>query len=249
MAVSVSDFEAGVCLIDKPENVSSFSMVSAVRRLLRIKKVGHAGTLDPFASGLLIICAGRKATRMISEFMDGEKEYIACLALGVRTETFDTEGKIISKKSVGEIPAERITKCLGHFTGYQKQVPPAYSALKHKGKPLYYYARQGIKIEKPARDIFIRELQWLDKRALVSGDTAEIFVKVACSKGTYVRSLADDIGTALGCGAHLKSLRRTKSGCFSVENAVKGQLLYEHEALQLLMTNMISVEEVSKLLQ
>ncbi len=249
MADSRKEFEAGVCLIDKPENVSSFAMVSAVRRLLKIKKVGHAGTLDPFATGLLVICAGRKATRLISKFMDGEKEYLACLALGIRTETLDTEGKIIAQQKVGEITGDRIKKCLVRFTGKQKQVPPAYSALKHKGKPLYHYARQGIKIEKPPRDIFIRELEWMDERALVSGDIAEISIRVVCSKGTYIRSLADDIGTALGCGAHLKSLRRTKSGCFSVENAVKGHLLREKEALEQLMSRMISVEDVSKLLQ
>ncbi len=236
-------------MVDKPENISSFAMVSRVRRILGIKKVGHAGTLDPFASGLLIICVGRKATRMISSFMEGEKEYLATICLGISTETFDPEGRITARQPVGEIAADKIKECLAGFTGRQKQVPPAYSALKHKGKPLYHYARQGIKIEKPARDIFIRRLDWQDQRPSVSGDTAEITVRVVCSKGTYIRTLADDIGRQLGCGGYLKMLRRTKSGCFSVKNAVKGQALQEREALDTLMSGMITVEEASGLLQ
>lgn len=236
-------------VVDKPAGVSSFKMVSGVRRALKMKKVGHAGTLDPFATGLLVICAGRKATRMISQFMDGEKEYIATLCLGVQTETLDPEGDVIARTPVGEISAEKIEQTIGLFTGEQLQSPPAYSALKHKGKPLYHYARKGIKIKKEPRKILIRELEWLDKRDQVSGETAEITIRVVCSKGTYIRTLGDDIGKALGCGAYLTALRRTRSGFFSVENSVAGEALWKDDAQEKLLSGMITVEDVSKLLQ
>lgn len=247
--MTIEGFEAGVFLIDKPTGVSSFKMVSGVRRALGMKKVGHAGTLDPFATGLLIICAGRKATRMISSFMDGEKEYVATLCLGVQTETLDPEGEVVARTPVGEISGEQVSECLESFKGNQMQKPPAYSALKHKGKPLYHYARKGIKIEKAARPVFIRELEWLDKRDFVAGETAEITVRVVCSKGTYIRTLGDDIGKALGCGAYLTALRRTRSGFFSVENAVNGEQLWGDDAREGLLSKMITVEDVSKLLQ
>lgn len=241
--------EPGVCLIDKPEGVSSFKMVAGVRRCLGIKKVGHAGTLDPFATGLLIICVGRPATRMISQFMDGTKEYVATLCLGVQTETMDTEGDVIATHPVGDIQESALDSCLATFSGEIYQTPPAFSALKHKGKPLYHYARQGIKIEKEARPVTIHELEWLDERSHVSGVTAELKLRVVCSKGTYIRTLADDIGKMLGCGAYLTALRRTKSGCFHVQNSFDGARLWEKDCEEALRKTMLSVEDASNLLQ
>ncbi len=247
--VEKDGFEAGVFLIDKPAGVSSFNMVAGLRRVLGIKKVGHAGTLDPFATGLLIICAGRKATKMISLFMDAEKEYIATLCLGKETETYDPEGEITAEKDVGVLSEKEIDQVLEKFTGQQMQVPPAYSALKHNGKPLYHYARKGIKIEKDARAITIFDLEWLDRRKKICGKTAELQIRVRCSKGTYIRTLGHDIGRALGCGAYLTGLRRTKIGCFSVENAVQGDTLRESDAYATVHSQMLTVEKVSNMLQ
>ncbi len=245
----MSDFEAGVFLVDKPVGLTSFAIVARVRRILGLKKVGHAGTLDPFATGLLIVCAGRPATKLISRFMDGEKEYLATLCLGVETETFDTEGEITSKKAIENLYAEEIEKCIDEFRGPQLQVPPSYSALKHKGKPLYYYARKGIMIEKEPREICIAHLDRMGEKNDLNGETAELHLRVVCSKGTYIRTLASDIGKKLGCGAHLTGLRRTKSGCFSVENSLTADDFGAENARERFLEKMLSVEDVCKLLQ
>jgi tRNA pseudouridine55 synthase len=243
------EFDAGVFLVDKPVDITSFGVVSRLRRILQIKKVGHAGTLDPFATGLLILCAGRPATKLISQFMDGEKEYYATLRLGVETETLDTEGAVTARRPVGEISSMQVEECLQRFRGRQMQVPPAYSALKHKGKPLYYYARKGIEITKAAREVDIQILERTDECETLFGKEAELSIRVVCSKGTYIRTLAADIGTALGCGAHLIQLRRTKSGCFSVDESLTWDDLCDDEALNQCLHKMLSVEQVCKLLQ
>ena len=241
--------QAGVLLVDKPAGLSSFSIVSRIRRILGIKKVGHAGTLDPFATGLLIVCVGRPATRLISLFMEGQKEYLATLCLGVATETFDTEGEITSRKPLGNLSGEEIETCLERFRGQQLQTPPRYSALKYKGKPLYYYARKGIAVIKEPRKIEICHLERVDGNHDLSGDQVELSLKVVCSKGTYIRSLAADIGETLGCGAHLVKLRRARSGCFSVENSLTIDDFNAADARERLLAAMLSVEEVGKLLQ
>ena len=245
----MAGLQAGVLLVDKPAGLSSFSIVSRIRRILGIKKVGHAGTLDPFATGLLIVCVGRPATKLISLFMEGEKEYLATLCLGITTETFDTEGDITSRKPVGDLSGEDIETCLQQFRGVQLQIPPRYSALKHKGKPLYYYARRGIHITKEAREVNISSLERLDGKYDLSGDEAELTLKVVCSKGTYIRTLAADIGEILGCGAHLIQLRRKRSGCFSVENSLTADDFTSGDAKERFIAKMLSVEEVCKLLQ
>ncbi len=242
-------FEAGVFLIDKPVGITSFAVVSRLRRILQMKKVGHAGTLDPFATGLLVLCAGRPATRLISGLMDGDKEYLATLLLGVETETLDTEGAITGCQSVGTIAASTIEECLLHFRGKQLQTPPAYSALKHQGKPLYYYARKGIAVTKEARAVDIKLLERTDGNAAVGGDGATLAIRVICSKGTYIRSLAADIGRHLGCGAHLIQLRRIRSGCFSLDGSLGWDELGGEQALEHCMNAMISVEGACKLLQ
>ncbi len=244
----MSDFEAGVFLVDKPEGPTSFAIVSNFRRVLGMKKVGHAGTLDPFASGLLVVCAGRPATKLISGIMEGEKEYLATLTLGVETQTQDPEGAVTARQPVGSISADRIEKCLQGFRGEQMQVPPAYSALKHKGKPLYYYARKGIEITKEARKIVISSLERVDGDGEITGNEVNLSLRVTCSKGTYIRTLAADIGKQLGCGAYLSQLRRTRSGCFSVENGLTADVLQRENCRDYLLERALSVSEVCNLL-
>jgi tRNA pseudouridine55 synthase len=244
-----TDFEAGTFLIDKPEGVSSFFMVRQVRRALCMKKVGHAGTLDPFATGLLVICAGRPATRMINEIMVGEKEYFATLRLGIETTTLDPEGEVTCEQSVGQVSPQQVEACLRGFRGEVDQIPPQYSALKHKGKPLYHYARQGITIVKPPRRIFIHTLERTDGDQELSDASPFLTIRVVCSKGTYIRTLGADIGKVLGCGAYLTALRRTRSGCFHVNDAVTGQQLREDGARERLLEKVLSVSDMRNLLQ
>ncbi len=237
-------FTAGVFLIDKPAGFSSFQIVRRVRYLLGIKKVGHAGTLDPFATGLLIVCAGRPATRLISGFMETDKEYLATVRLGVETTTLDPEGEVVSRKSVGVLTADRVEECLQQFRGETSQVPPQYSACKHKGKPLYYYARKGIEIVKEPRLVTIHTLERTDSGKDLFGDEADLEIKVICSKGTYIRTLASDIGRQLGCGAYLTKLRRTRSGFFSTEDSLDGNALFGENGRELLLSGFKQVEEV-----
>lgn len=236
-----SGVSEGVYLVDKPEGPSSFRMVQLVRRALSIKKVGHAGTLDPFASGLLVICVGRSSTRHISRLMEGEKEYEATMVLGVETDTQDREGNVIATRPVGDLQRDIVGTCLARFVGELEQVPPAFSALKHKGKPLYHYARKGIEIPREPRRISIRSIELIEH----AGDTLRI--RVICSKGTYIRTLASDIGHLLGCGAHLVALRRLRSGDFSVDDALDGGMLADRdEARQLLLQHRLTVDDVLK---
>ena len=233
----------GVFPICKPEGVTSFRVVQQLRRLLCMKKVGHTGTLDPFASGVLVLCAGRPATRLISQLMEGDKEYEAILQLGVITDTQDPEGRVIGKRPVRELTAGDMEECLLRFTGEQLQRPPSYSALKHKGKPLYYYARRGLEVEKEPRLIHIKELQCL---AL---EKETVTLRVVCSKGTYIRTLAADIGEYLGCGAHLKKLLRTRNGLFGLDETLPGEKLFAGEdGRYLLDTYRIPVDTVKELL-
>lgn len=234
---------AGIFPVCKPEGVTSFRMVQLLRRLLGIKKVGHTGTLDPFASGVLVLCAGRPATRLIPQLMEGDKEYEATLQLGVITDTQDPEGTVIEKRPVGDITPGDVAECLARFTGEQLQTPPVYSALKHKGKPLYYYARKGITVIKEPRLITIKELKCLS----LGSDT--LTLKVVCSKGTYIRTLAADIGEFLGCGAHLRQLKRTRNGFFSLDETLPGEKLSSVEISgSLLDAHRISVETVKELI-
>ncbi|MBC8208729.1 MAG: tRNA pseudouridine(55) synthase TruB [Desulfobulbaceae bacterium] len=249
MSCSDQPFEAGIFLIDKPIGPTSFAMVSRVRRQLKIKKVGHAGTLDPFASGLLILCAGRPATRMISGIMEGTKEYLATLSLGIETTTLDPEGDIVSRQPVSPLSPAQIEACLAGFRGEQQQVPPMYSALKHKGKPLYTYARRGVEIERAPRLVMIEALERTGPETELSGTGAELTIRVVCSKGTYIRTLAADIGRTLGCGAYLTALRRTRSGFFSVDQALSGDDLLLPDGRERLLAGALSVADVGNLLQ
>ena len=239
VVVDGQPFSAGVVLIDKPTGITSFGIVRKVRRLLGVKKVGHAGTLDPFASGLLIVCAGRGATKHIERFMQGRKKYRAILQLGIETETQDREGRITATAAVPELNRGDIDRCLEEFVGPQLQAPPPFSAAKHKGKPLYHYARKGIMIRKEPKAIEIYTL-------LCRGyDTTNHLLdcEITCSRGTYIRVLAADIGKKLGCGAHLHALRRTRSGSFAVDKAIAGTMLDADDALEQLLAGMMTVDQ------
>ena len=247
MNAPVGSPPGGVFLLDKPCGPTSFWVVRQVRRLLAIKKVGHAGTLDPFASGVLIVCAGRAATRAIDTLMAGEKEYLATLCLGLRTSTGDPEGEIVERRRVQAFTDEQLETVLDKFRGEYWQTPPAYSALKHQGKPLYAYARKGIIIEKPPRRVSIPSLVRKDLTFSPDG-LAVLTIHVRCGKGTYIRQLAEDIGNALGCGAHLRALRRTMNGSFTVERAVPAAWLREEDGLGHLLAARLPETELAGLL-
>lgn len=215
-------------------------MVRRVRRLLGIKKVGHAGTLDPFATGLLIVCVGRAATRCIDQFMAGHKTYLARLQLGVETTTQDPEGEVTATAEVPDLTPETIVSCLQRHTGAQMQAPPPFSAAKHLGKPLYTYARRGVLIEKAPKPINILSLHCCGYDAL----TQQLDIEVNCTRGTYVRVLAADIGRTLGCGAHLIALRRTASGPLHVEQCVSGEELLGDDGRHCLLAARMGIEEM-----
>ena len=202
----------GVLLLDKEAGLSSNDALMQAKRLLNAQKAGHTGTLDPFATGLLPLCFG-EATKFAQDLLDADKTYEAVVHLGVRTTTGDTEGETVQSGTAG-VTVSQIEAALARFLGEIEQIPPMYSALKRDGKPLYEYARAGITLERAARRVTIHELTLLDYRAPF------LRVRVRCSKGTYIRVLGEDIGAALGCGAHLHALRRTAVGKLSIEHAM-----------------------------
>ena len=204
----------GVLLLDKPVGLSSNHALQRARRCLDAAKAGHTGTLDPFATGLLVCCMGR-ATKISGAMLDADKAYRATLQFGEETDSGDLTGNVVARAPDGfAVDEASLRDALSRFQGIIEQVPPMYSALKRDGKPLYEYARQGIELERPARQVTIRRIDLLS----LSGTQAEI--DVACSKGTYIRTLAQDIGRVLGCHAHLAALRRTHVGPFSLDRAV-----------------------------
>ncbi|HZH57219.1 tRNA pseudouridine(55) synthase TruB [Yanghanlia caeni] len=205
----------GVLLLDKPEGLSSNHALQRAKRALDARKAGHTGTLDPFATGLLVCCLGR-ATKICGPMLDADKCYEATLRFGEETDSGDLTGNVVARAPADFSAVERseLEQVLAQFRGEIEQVPPMYSALKRDGKPLYEYARQGIELERPARRVTIHELE------LLAFDGASARVRVACSKGTYIRTLAQDIGRRLGCGAHLSALRRTRVGPFDLDDAV-----------------------------
>jgi tRNA pseudouridine55 synthase len=207
----------GVVLLDKPAGMSSQGAVTAVKRALNADKAGHTGTLDPMATGLLPICLG-EATKYSQDLLEADKTYVARVKFGARTDTGDAEGQVIETFALPEFASETEIKqaldaLLPQFTGPISQVPPMYSALKRDGKPLYEYARAGLELERTPRDITIHRIRWTDIQ------WPEATLEVSCSKGTYIRVLAEDLGTALACGAHLIGLRRIEVGHLSLEQS------------------------------
>ncbi|MCG8551852.1 MAG: tRNA pseudouridine(55) synthase TruB [Desulfobacterales bacterium] len=211
----------GILVVNKPQGISSAGVVNRLKRLLKVKKIGHTGTLDPFATGVLPIAVGQ-ATRISKYFLKGVKGYCAQVTLGIETDTYDCTGTVTHTAPfdhLGALGADLVKDVVTGFLGHQEQIPPAYSALKHKGQPLYKLARQGQVIEKPPRPIEIMAIAMENFRTDANG--YPVFdMPVTCSGGTYIRSLAHDIGAELGCGAHLSALQRTRAGQFKIEDAV-----------------------------
>lgn len=203
---------SGVILLDKPLGFSSNQALQKIKYLLQAEKAGHTGSLDPLASGLLPLCFG-EATKFSHYLLDADKSYRALVQLGATTTTGDAEGEVLVSRPVDVIEAQ-VKKVLNDFIGDIKQTPPMYSALKHQGKALYEYARDGVDIERAARDVTIYQIDFNGFQ------NHQLDITVACSKGTYIRTLAEDIGAALGCGAHLAGLRRLTAGHFKLEDAI-----------------------------
>ena len=208
----------GIVVVDKPEGLSSARVVSRIKALFGARKTGHTGTLDPFATGVLVCCLNR-ATRLSRFFLKGDKTYEAVLRLGIQTDTQDPTGAVVAEQPVEGITDAMIARISGRFIGEIDQVPPVYSALKHEGTPLYKLARRGEAIEKPARTVRI------DRLDILEVNLPEVRFTVSCSSGTYIRTLCADMGEALGCGGHLKYLRRTASCGFSIEDALEPEAL------------------------
>lgn len=215
-----TDFAAGaVFLIDKPFGWTSFRVVGLLRKLVNIKKVGHAGTLDPMATGLLILCTG-KGTKQIHHYQDAVKSYRATITFGGATASYDKETEIIESAPFEHITREELESVLQRqFTGAIQQYPPMYSAVKHKGRPLYKIARQGGEVERKIRDVEVFEISVVDFRL------PEVVIDITCSKGTYIRTIADDLGNALDSKAHLSGLIRTSIGEYALEDALSAETL------------------------
>lgn len=203
----------GVVVIDKPAGMTSHDVVASIRRVLRIQKIGHAGTLDPIATGVLPVCIN-EATKLMPFFENHRKEYVATMRLGVRTDTLDREGRILSAQNPS-VSSQEVADSLAQFVGSIKQIPPRYSAIKMRGRPLYAWTRQGISMEPPARTVMIYGI--MPERI----DPPDAVFRVSCGKGVYIRTLCADAGERLGCGAILAELRRTASGPFTEDAALR----------------------------
>lgn len=206
-------FENGILNINKPEGWTSQDVVAKLRGRLHIRRVGHTGTLDPMATGVLPVCFG-KATRIIEYYDDDFKTYEAEMKLGMVTDTLDITGTVLETKPV-DVSEEDVIQAIDSFRGWITQIPPKYSALKVNGKPLYKYAREGVEVEIKSRKIYVADIQPVE----VNLRENRILFRVTCSKGTYIRTICDDIGKKLGCGGTMTALQRTQSGCFRVEEA------------------------------
>lgn len=202
----------GILLLDKPIGYSSNQALQKIKWLFQAAKAGHTGTLDPLATGLLPICLG-EATKFAQHVTDAEKTYIANVRFGIKTTTGDAEGEVISTKPVN-VSQHQLEQACQQFVGKINQVPPMYSALKHEGKALYEYARAGVEIERKSREVTINQI------TVNTFDSPDAVITVSCSKGTYIRTLAEDIGAALGCDAHLTGLRRTETAGYVIEDAI-----------------------------
>ena len=197
---------SGILLIDKPRNKTSFSLVAALRRLLKVKKIGHAGTLDPFATGIMVLLVGKQYTRLSDQLLCADKEYVAQVRFGIETDSYDCDGEVIKESPI--VPSkEELEQVLAFFQGEIEQIPPMFSAKKQKGKKLYELARQGITVDRPSVTISLTT-------ELIRYEYPFADIRVKCSKGTYIRSIAHDLGERLGCFGHLSALRRTRSGSF-----------------------------------
>jgi tRNA pseudouridine55 synthase len=212
MPIRATSMHDAVVLIDKPRGWTSFDAVNKLRRMFRLPKAGHAGTLDPQATGLLIVCTGRK-TREVDAYVGLEKEYVGTMELGVRTPSYDSETDVVETRPLSDLTMPLIEETAAALTGLQEQEPPMYSAVKYGGKPLYAYARRGRTVERQSRTVEVKEFE------IVCVKLPLVEFRVVCSKGTYIRSLVNDFGLRLGCGATLRELRRTRIGSITVAQA------------------------------
>lgn len=203
-------------LFDKPKEYTSARLVNIVKKFLNVNKAGHSGTLDPKATGLMVVCTGKR-TKMLNELLGCDKEYEGIMILGEKTKSFDSETEVFEKKDIGHITGEMIAEAVKQFTGEISQVPPMYSAVKHKGKPLYKMARKGEVLERAPKIVNVKVFETGE----LTGN--EVTFRVLCSKGTYIRSLVSDLGDKLGTGAYLKELRRTKVGDFEIKDALDAE--------------------------
>ncbi len=202
----------GILVLNKPPGVTSMDMVRMAKRVTRVKRVGHAGTLDPIATGLLPICFGQ-ATRLMEYLVDGRKVYRASFTLGTATDTYDALGEVTERGDASGVTREEVEALLPRFTGAVTQEPPMFSALKHEGKRLYELAREGIEVERPARDVVVHSID------ILGWEPPTVELEVTCGRGFYMRTLANELGIALGCYAHLSALVRTSAGPFALTDA------------------------------
>ncbi|MCK4534224.1 MAG: tRNA pseudouridine(55) synthase TruB [Syntrophobacterales bacterium] len=225
----------GVLIIDKPSGRTSYDIVRDVKKLTGAKKVGHTGTLDPLATGVLAVCIN-EATKLAQFFLNDDKEYRATMLLGVRTDTLDIEGEVI-ERCKPHLQTEELEKVMEGFVGRIEQRAPKYSAVKFRGKPLYKWTRQGVDIEPPVRKVDLYHINVEEVKL------PYVTFTVSCSKGTYIRSLCADIGDRLGCGACLSALRRTRSGCFDERNAISLEGLAGGEKSEVLRKNLLPIAD------
>ena len=208
---------SGILVLDKPQGMSSNQALQVAKRLYFAAKAGHTGSLDPLATGVLPLCFG-EATKFSQYLLDADKAYQSTFVLGTVTDSGDAEGEVLATNDASAISEADVVKALEAFRGAIEQVPPMFSAIKQNGQPLYKLARQGIEVERKSRQVMVHQLELRDFRG--NGEQAEVDIYLECSKGTYVRSIAEDLGQALGCGAHVSVLRRTQAGPFSIEDSV-----------------------------
>ena len=228
----------GILLLDKPKGISSNAALQIVKRLFKAKKAGHTGSLDPVASGLLPICFG-EATKFSQFLLEADKHYQTTAVLGIRTDTGDIEGNVVSERPVPDLNSVDIETILDRFRGRISQIPSMFSAIKHQGQPLYKLARQGIVIEREARELTIKALKVLE----LKNNTMRL--EIRATKGTYVRTLVEDIGEALGCGAHVVELRRLGSGPYTAEQMLSFEILehiLEQEGIEKLESYLLPVD-------
>lgn len=211
----------GILLLDKPKGKTAFDMVALLRRKLHVKTIGHAGTLDPMATGVMVMLIGKKYTTLSDRFLSADKEYVGRIRLGIETDTYDAEGMTQATSDL-EPTKNEIVCALAKFQGRILQVPPMFSAKKINGQKLYHLARQGKSVERPPQEVNV-EIELIDYTYPF------IDIRIACSKGTYIRSIAHDLGRLLQCGAHLAALVRTRSGSYTLAECVSGEQIYNNE--------------------
>ena len=226
----------GILIVDKPQDITSARVISRIKRISGINKIGHTGTLDPMATGIMI-CTINRATRLSRFFLASPKIYAAVLKLGVETDTLDATGRIVATHQTDTVSEHAVVEACKQFEGEIDQIPPAYSALKHNGVPLYKYARQGTPVIKPARKVIISYIKIIDI------NLPEVRFEVRCSSGTYIRTLCADIGNTLGCGGHLTELKRTECGGFDMQDSIPLTDIESHQSLESFKDRLIPMSD------